>query len=148
MCECHHRCWLDTFVDLVIPNAPVARMEPGRNLDRFDGWLAADSVTRVTVAEIDHEVVAYSAVHGNELLHLFVDPSHAGKGLGRGLLATSETLMSDAGHRTFVLHTMVGNTRAIALYQSAGWHMTDQLIHSADDHGVSYDEHVLVKQRA
>ncbi len=121
-------------------------MEPGRNLDRFDGWLAADSDTRVTVAEIDHEVVAYSAVHANELLHLFVDPDHAGRGLGRCLLEAAETLMSDAGHAAFELHTMVGNAPAIALYESAGWTVTDRMIHTADDHGVSYDEHVLVKR--
>jgi ribosomal protein S18 acetylase RimI-like enzyme len=53
--------------------------------------------------------------------------------------------MSAAGHRSFELHTMVGNTPAIGLYQSAGWQMTDRIIHSADDHGVDYDEHVLVK---
>lgn len=121
-------------------------MEPGRNLERFARWLDADSVTTVTVAEVDDEVVAYAAVHDNELLHLFVDPDHAGTGLGRRLLAASETLMSDEGHAVLELHTMVGNTPAIALYESAGWHVTDRVIHTADDHGVSYDEHVLVKR--
>jgi len=40
---------------------------------------------------------------------------------------------------------MVGNERAIGLYSSAGWTVTDRLVHTDQD-GVAYDEHVLVKR--
>ncbi len=146
MSAIHHRCWLAKFATLVTPREAVDRMDPGRNVGRFSDWLSPDSVAQVTVAEHDRRVIGYSTVAGHELLHLFVDPDHAGRGVGRRLLGAAEALMTDAGHRSFELHTMVGNTPAIGLYESAGWQMTDQLIHSDDDHGVSYDEHVLVKQ--
>ena len=148
MCTCHHRCWQQAFVELVTPSEPVARMDPRRNLERFSRWLSPDSATRETVAEVDGDVVAYTAVHGNELIHLFVDPDQAGIGLGRRLLSAAEAHMSEDGHSMFELHTMVGNAPAIGLYVSAGWRVTDRLIHTADDHGVSYDEHVLAKHLA
>ena len=43
------------------------------------------------------------------------------------------------------MRTMVGNAPAIALYESAGWVVTDQLVHNDVD-GVVYDEHELVKR--
>lgn len=146
MSAIHHRCWLDKFATLVTPRDAVDRMDPGRNISRFTDWLSPGSDAQVTVAEHDGHVIGYSTVVGHELLHLFVDPDHAGRGLGRRLLAEAEGQMADAGHRSFELHTMVGNAPAIGLYRSAGWQMTDQLIHSDDDHGVSYDEHVMIKQ--
>ncbi len=39
---------------------------------------------------------------------------------------------------------MAGNAPAIALYESAGWHVTDELLNQETD-GVTYVEHVLVK---
>lgn len=145
MTACHHRCWVTKFVELVTPPDAVGRLDPDRNLERFTDWVSPDSDAQVTVAERDGRVVGYSTVVGNELVHLFVDPEHAGSGIGRALLAAAEALMSQAGHRTFELHTMVGNAPAIGLYESAGWSVTDRLIHSDDDYGISYDEHVLVK---
>ncbi|MDW3216283.1 MAG: GNAT family N-acetyltransferase [Ilumatobacteraceae bacterium] len=145
MTAVHHRCWMAKFAELVTPREAVDRLDPNRNLARFADWLEPGSDARVTVAERDGKVVGYSTVVGNELLHLFVDPDHAGCGIGRTLLAAAESQMSEAGHRTFELHTMVGNVPAIGLYESAGWQVTDRVIHSDDDHGVSYDEHVLLK---
>jgi GNAT superfamily N-acetyltransferase len=146
MSAIHHRCWLARFAALVTPRDAVDQMDPGRNIGRFTDWLSPDSDAQVTVAEHDGRVIGYSTVVGHELVHLFVDPDHAGRGVGRRLLAAAEALMTEAGHRSFELHTMVGNAPAIGLYESAGWRMTGRLIHSDDDHGVSYDEHVLVKQ--
>jgi ribosomal protein S18 acetylase RimI-like enzyme len=146
MCAIHHRCWMAKFASLVTPSAAVDGMDPNRNIERFTGWCSPGSDARVRVAERDGVLVGYSTVVGNELVHLFVDPDHAGNGIGRTLLGAAEREMSDAGHRTLELHTMVGNTPAIGLYESAGWTVTDRLIHTRDDHGVSYDEHVMVKQ--
>ena len=142
---CHHRCWLHAFADLVTPPEAVDQMDPDRNLERFSDWLSPMSDPEVTVVERDGQVVGYSTVVGNELVHLFVDPDQAGRGYGRRLLAAAEEHMVDAGYRMLELHTMVGNDPAIGLYESAGWQMTDQLVHTDNDNGVSYDEHVLVK---
>jgi ribosomal protein S18 acetylase RimI-like enzyme len=54
-------------------------------------------------------------------------------------------MLRSAGHREVELNTMVGNERALGLYSSAGWTVTDRVVHTDQD-GVAYDEHVLVKR--
>lgn len=62
------------------------------------------------------------------------------------MLGIGEQLIVDGGFLDAELHTRVGNERALRLYASAGWQLTDQLIHRVDvDGGIEYDEHVLVK---
>ncbi len=113
-------------------------------LDLFHGRLVPDSSMRTVVAANEGVVVGHVQVEGNLLVHLFVDPDHQGAGIGSRLLAIGEALIADAGHTDAELHTRVDNDRAIALYRSVGWQLTDRLIHSAHD-GIEYDEHVLVK---
>jgi hypothetical protein len=60
------------------------------------------------------------------------------------LLQVGEDLLRNAGHRDVELRTIVGNERAIALYRSAGWTVTDRLVQH-DQEGVVYEEHALVK---
>jgi len=50
----------------------------------------------------------------------------------------------EAGEERVVLQT--DNEPAIALYRSAGWVVTDRLVHNDRGDGVVYDEHVLVKR--
>ena len=42
------------------------------------------------------------------------------------------------------MHARVDNVAAIAFYETAGWTVTDRLIHTVE-HGISYNEHVLIK---
>ena len=142
--EYHHRCWLTSFASLFEPGV-VERMDPLGRLDRFRFWLSPDSGMRTVVAAQGGVVVGHVIVEGNEIVHLFIDPDHQGAGTGRKLLGVGEGLIVEAGFGDAELHTMVGNEPALGLYASAGWLLTDRLIHSAHD-GVEYDEHVLVKQ--
>ena len=48
------------------------------------------------------------------------------------------------GHSDLELHARVENVAAIAFYVRHGWTVTDRLIHTVE-HGISYDERVLVK---
>ena len=41
----------------------------------------------------------------------------------------------------------VENLVAIAFYEKAGWTVTDRLVHTVE-HGISYDERVLIKHHA
>jgi ribosomal protein S18 acetylase RimI-like enzyme len=75
-----------------------------------------------------------------------VEPDNQGIGLGRHLLAEGEALIAADGHTDFELHARVNNFAAIAFYERAGWTVTDRLIRTAE-HGISYNEHVLVKYR-
>lgn len=114
-------------------------------VERFTEWLADDSEFSTTVADVDGSAVGHVTIFGNELVHLFIDPNHQGRGLGRRLLAAGETMLAEAGHDEVELHTMIGNAPAIALYESAGWIMTAVVIDNEHD-GVTYREHVLVKR--
>ncbi len=140
----HHRCWVQAFAHLVNPGV-VEQMDPLGKLDRWQEWLDEGSDFRTLVVVMDNAPVGHATVRDNELVHLFIDPDHWGKGLGRLLLVEGEKMLQDTGHRTAILHTMVGNAPAIALYESAGWVVTDKLVHNDVD-GVVYDEHELVKR--
>jgi GNAT superfamily N-acetyltransferase len=139
----HHRCWVESFTDLLEPGV-VAVMDPLAKLDRWRRWLAPESGFTTVVADAGGRPIGHATVSGHELVHLFVDPRHQGIGLGSSLLAVGEALIRVAGHRTAELHTIVGNEAAIALYKSAGWVVTDRFVHNDHD-GVVYEEHVLVK---
>jgi ribosomal protein S18 acetylase RimI-like enzyme len=140
----HHRCWVIVHSSLLEPGM-VDRMDPRGKIDRWRNWLAPESGFVTMVADESGTAVGHTTVSGQQLVHLFVDPDHWGQGLGRRLLGIGEGLLRNAGHRHIELNTMVGNERAIALYRSAGWTVTDRVVH-ADQDGVAYDEHVLVKR--
>src|SRR5262249_53997098 len=139
----HHRCWVVGFSSLLEPGV-VDRMNPLGKLDRWRRWLAPGSGFLTMIADDSGTPIGHATGSGPELVHLFVDPDHWGRGLGRRLLEVGEDLLRNAGHRDIELSTMVGNARALALYRSAGWTVTDRLVHNDQD-GVVYDEHVLVK---
>lgn len=113
-------------------------------LELFGDRLSPDSPMRTVVATRQGVVIGHVQVQDNHLVHLFIDPDHQGAGLGRRMLGIGEQLIVAGGYDDGELHTRVDNGRALALYASAGWQLTDQLVHSADN-GIEYDEHVLVK---
>jgi ribosomal protein S18 acetylase RimI-like enzyme len=142
--EYHHRCWVLAFSSLLEPGV-VAALDPKRRLWLFERWFAPDQdEVSTVVAEVDGAVVGHTTVGGHEVIHLFVDPDHWGRGIGRLLLAEAERLLTEAGVAQAELHTMVGNTPALELYDRAGWTLTDRIVHSEME-DVAYDEHVLTK---
>lgn len=70
-----------------------ARLEELRHIVGFEGYLPlvetyeADGLFdgRVWVAESDHTVAGFAAVHTNELKWLYVDPDHHRRGIGSAL---------------------------------------------------------------
>jgi GNAT superfamily N-acetyltransferase len=140
----HHRCWVIAFSPLLEPGM-VDRMDPLGKVDRWRQWLAPESGFVTMVADLSGTPIGHATVSGHELVHLFVDPDHWGQGLGRKLLEVGERMLRNAGHHEIELNTMVGNERAIDLYFSAGWTLTDRVVRTDQD-GVVYDEHVLVKR--
>jgi len=139
----HYECWLQAFQPLVTPDVMEA-IEP--RVERWNDWLGegSDFTTVVAVDEND-DPIGHATVSGSELVHLFIDPEQHRRGLGRQLLAVGERLIKQTGHRRAQLHTIVGNTPAISLYQACGWVLTDR---TEDDHlpnGSSYTEHIMIK---
>jgi len=76
----------------------------------------------VAVDEADG-VVGYTAVHpgDGEMFLLFVHPAHAGRGIGRTLLAAAHDALSAAGCQEAYLFVHEQNARALAVYAAAGY---------------------------
>jgi ribosomal protein S18 acetylase RimI-like enzyme len=142
--EYFHRCWLTEAAASFEPGQ-AERLEPSMWLELFRDRLAPDSSMSTVVATHGGDVIGHVQVQGNLLVHLFIDPDHQGSGIGRHLLGIGERLIADDGYVEAELHTRVDNERALGLYASARWELTDRVIHSAHD-GIEYDEHVLIKQ--
>src|SRR5262249_17329302 len=104
----HHRCWVIGFSSLLEPGV-VDRMNPLGKLDRWRRWLAPGSGFVTMTADDSGTPIGHTTVSGHELVHLFVDPDHWGRGLGRRLLEVGEDVLRSAGHRDIELSTMVGN---------------------------------------
>jgi hypothetical protein len=56
-------------------------------------------------------------------------------------------MIAAGGHTDLELHARLENLDAIAFYEKAGWTVTDSLVHTVE-HGISYDERILIKHRA
>jgi ribosomal protein S18 acetylase RimI-like enzyme len=75
------------------------------------------------VALHESGIVGYTAVHPHdgEMFLLFVHPAHAGRGVGRTLLAAAHDALREAGCREAFLFVHEQNERAIAVYSAAGY---------------------------
>ncbi len=117
-----------------------------------DDWdkLVADhappNVLLVATDEADR-VVGYTAVHPDdgEMFLLFVEPAHAGRGIGRMLLSAAHDALRAAGCNEAFLFTHEQNERALAVYARAGYR-PDGSSRESDFHGTPVRELRLVKQ--
>ena len=140
----HDRCFAKTYSAELLAGTLVA---PGRESTRqqLSAWFQPDSGFETQVVVVDGSPIAHFTVSGNQLAHLFIDPDHQGAGLGRHLLAQAEAVIVADGHTDLELHARVDNLAAIAFYESAGWTVTNRVIHTVDP-TISYDERILTKQ--
>jgi len=139
----HDRCFRDTYAAQILTGEVDVPDPEGTRL-QLQEWFGQGSAFETWVAAVTGVPIGHFTVLDHQLVHLFVEPEHQGTGLGKRLLALGEANLIAAGHTRFELHARVENTAAVAFYQAAGWLMTDELVHT-DEHGISYDEHVLVK---
>jgi ribosomal protein S18 acetylase RimI-like enzyme len=92
-------------------------------------------------------VVGYAAVHpaDGEMFLLFVHPAHAGRGIGRRLLAAAHDALRAAGCREAFLFVHEQNERAVAVYKAAGYR-PDGSVRASEFRGTPVRELRLVKQ--
>jgi ribosomal protein S18 acetylase RimI-like enzyme len=92
-------------------------------------------------------VVGYAAVHpeDGEMFLLFVHPAHAGRGVGRTLLAAAHDALRAAGCAEAFLFVHEQNQRALAVYAAAGYR-PDGSDRVSDFRGTRVRELRLVKQ--
>jgi ribosomal protein S18 acetylase RimI-like enzyme len=97
------------------------------------------------VATVAGRVVGYTAVHpeDGEMYLLFVDPAHAGRGIGRLLLSAAHDALREAGCQEAYLFVHEQNERALAVYASAGYR-PDGSIRESDFRGTAMRELRLV----
>ena len=124
----------------------------GRPMFSPDDWdrLVVDhappNVLLVATDEADR-VVGYTGVHpaDGEMFLLFVDPAHAGRGIGRMLLSAAHDALRAEGCDEAFLFTHEQNERALAVYASAGYR-PDGSSRESDFRGTPVRELRLVKQ--
>ena len=92
-------------------------------------------------------VLGYTAVHpeDGEMFLLFVDPAHAGRGVGRTLLHAAHDALRAAGCKQAFLFTHEQNEGALAVYASAGYR-PDGSIRESHFSGTALRELRLIKQ--
>jgi ribosomal protein S18 acetylase RimI-like enzyme len=75
------------------------------------------------VAVDETGVIGYTAAHPREceMFLLFVHPAHAGRGIGRMLLAAADHALREAGCREAFLFVHEHNQRALTVYAAAGY---------------------------
>ena len=139
----HARCFKKTYATELLAGDIESPDQDGMRR-QFRDWFQPGSDVDTQLVVVDGVPIAHFTVRGHRLVHLFIEPAHQGKGLGRQLLAMVEATLVEAGYTELELHTRVDNVAASAFYEKAGWTVTDQVIHTIE-HGISYDEHVLVK---
>ncbi|MCV2350448.1 GNAT family N-acetyltransferase [Paucibacter sp. Y2R2-4] len=91
----------------------------------------AEDLPHVLVAELDGEVVGFSAIgpcrdEGSsssdfEIWAIYLSPSHWSLGLGRELWEASRTVAANRGASSVSLWVFADNERAIRFYQKAGF---------------------------
>ena len=141
----HRRCFTRTYsTQLLAGELEPPDLEGVRH--QLRDWFRPGSGFETRVAVVSGAPIGHVTVSGRQLVHLFVEPDHQGRGLGRELLAQGERIIAAGGHTELELHARVENLAAIAFYEAAGWTVTDRLVRTVE-HGVSYDERVLVKKR-
>ena len=142
----HHRCFLSTYAEHLAAGSFAPPDRAGTRQQLRD-WFLPGSDCETVVAVDGGRPIGHVTVSGTRLVHLFVEPGRQGRGLGRLLLGRGEAMLAAHGHADVELHARVENVQALAFYVSQGWTVTDRLIRTVE-HGISYDERVLVKRIA
>jgi ribosomal protein S18 acetylase RimI-like enzyme len=117
--------------------------------DEWDKVVADHAPPNVLLVAVDErgEIVGFTAVHPpeGEMYLLFVHPGHAGRGVGRALLDAAHGTLRAAGCTEAFLYTHEENTRALAVYEAAGYRR-DGSVRESDFRGVHLREPRLVKR--
>jgi len=116
----HHRCWIEAYRGLVADQV----LDGLRAEDRRALWSTAlrdGERPLTTVAVVDDVPVGHVWVEDVTVHNVYVDPDWWGRGVGPVLLAEGERLLATEGVVDAELWTIVGNDRAVHVYEKAGW---------------------------
>ena len=122
--------------------------QPMFSAQQWDEMVADHAAAKALLVATDGaQVVGFSAVHPEtgEMFLLFVDPAHAGRGVGRLLLDAAHDALRAAGCTEAFLFTEERNARALSVYAAAGY-VPDGTVRESDFHGEPLRELRLVKR--
>jgi GNAT superfamily N-acetyltransferase len=139
------RTWRAAYADLLAPDLLAGLDIDRESIVRAARWneFHADPRRHELVAERDGEVVGWASggpgreddlPGAGELYAIYALPHAWSTGVGRALLAESETRLAHAGYARAFLWYLDGNDRAAAFYERQGWH---------EDGGVKVDERLV-----
>lgn len=99
--------------------------EPMFGPEYWDQLVADHQPPNVLLVAVDDSdgVIGYTAVHPDdgEMFLLFVHPAHAGRGIGRALLAAAHDALRAGACTCAFLYVHEQNHRALAVYRAAGY---------------------------
>ena len=127
--EVHVRSWQVGYRGL-LPGGYLDALIPEERAERYTFADRSPGTPWTTVA-VDDGLICGFATTGpakdpetpasGELLGLYVDPSHWGKGAGRALIAAARRELAERGFPDALLWVLSGNERAQRFYQKDGW---------------------------
>lgn len=125
----HVATWKQAYTH-ILPAELLANL-PAENRRSMWAKSVAEDFPHVLVAEVDGEVVGFSAIgpcrdDGScpsdfEVWAIYLSPSHWSLGLGRELWLASRAFAADRGASSISLWVFADNERAIKFYQKAGF---------------------------
>lgn len=142
----HHRCWIEGYRG-ILPDELLAGL---REEDRRALWeeaLAEDlSIEPTTVFTVDDVPVAFARIDVPTITGVYVSPAWWRRGLGRRSVREGERLLREEGVEEADIWTLVGNDRAVALYESEGWVLDGTVEDHPHPLGFDLTEQRLVKR--
>jgi ribosomal protein S18 acetylase RimI-like enzyme len=140
----HHHSRREEFSG-TIPDSALDALSVEERLTQWRSWLSPEMPHNTRVAtQTEERIVGHVTVLDDEIMHVYVTPDHWRQGIGSLLLVAGERLLRAAGHARIVLQTHDLNHRAIGLYSSNGWRITDEQV-TFQVAGHSVAGHVLEK---
>jgi putative acetyltransferase len=99
---------------------------------------APKRVADTTVAEVDDELAGFIMVVDDEVEQIYVSPTHFGRGVAGTLMAEAERQVAQDGYDVAWLAVAIGNVRARAFYEKAGWTNTGDLPYEVEALGEKF----------
>ena len=143
----HVRSWQAAYRTL-LPDDYLDRLLPEERAARYD-FATPDPLKPQTIVSVEEGAILGFATtapsrepdlpnHG-ELLALYVDPQHWGRGIGVALISAARARLWGLGFRHAVLWVLAGNVRAERFYQTDRW-APDGVRRTDSKWGVTIDE--------
>lgn len=123
----HVAVWRSTYRDLAPPEA-IRLLDGPKRQAQWEAMLAKAERT-MQVAERNGQIVGIGTAGAatapelgerGEILYLYVDPMHAGAGIGRALMRHLALALQAQGYRSVALGVVEGNQPAIDFYRKLG----------------------------